>query len=277
MDNVNLQKINGYTVQKITDSIYAIDEFGTDIMYLAAGKEKAMLVDTGAGLGELKKTVETITDRPVFVVNTHGHMDHAMGNQEFGTAYMNERDWYLVREGYMSEERWRKFCLKTMKETYYTGPDLSEKPLCLPGELHSVKTGDRFDLGGMEFEVLEVPGHTPGSIALLDSENRILIAGDAVVSTPILVFDDYSTSVEDYYHALLEIEKRSDEFDLILPGHFLRPISKRYLYDLIRCAEKILAGTVDVEPEDFSHMTSAPTIKGVYGKASIVYNENHIR
>ncbi len=277
MDNVNIQKINGYTVQKITDSIYAIDEFGTDIMYLVIGQEKAMLVDTGAGLGELKKTVETLTDKPVFVVNTHGHMDHAMGNREFGKAYMHEKDWNLVQKAYMTEERWRKFCLKTMKESYYAGPDLSEKPLSLPQELIPVKAGDKFDLGGMVYEVLEVPGHTPGSIVLLDSENRILIAGDAVVSTPILIFDDYSTNVEEYHRALLDLKKREDEFDLILPGHFLRPISKRYLHDLIKCAENIMDGTVDVEPEDFSHMTTAVTIKGVYGKAAIVYNEGHIR
>lgn len=277
MDNVNVQTINGYTIQRITKEIYAIDEFGTDLMYLVTGQEKAMLVDTGAGIGKLKDTVSRLTDKPVFIVNTHGHMDHAMGNAEFGTAYMNEKDWYLAGGEYITEERWKNFCIKTMKESYYTGPDISALPPKHPEGLLPVKEGDVFDLGGIQFEVMEVPGHTPGSIVLLDSQNRILISGDAVVSTPILIFDDYSTTVEEYHRALLKLKKREKEFDLILPGHFLRPVSKRYLYDLIICAEHIMDGTVLVEDEDFSHMATARTIKGVFGKASIVFNEDHIR
>ncbi len=277
MDNVNIQTINGYTVQRMTKDIYAIDEFGTDLMYLVIGQEKAMLVDTGAGIGKLKDTVSQLTDKPVFVVNTHGHMDHAMGNREFGKAYMNEKDWHLTGEEYITDERWNNFCLKTMKESYYTGPDISALPPRRPEELLPVKEGDVFDLGGMQFEVIEISGHTPGCIVLLDRQNRILIAGDSVVSTPILIFDDYSTTVEEYHRALLKLKEREKDFDLILPGHFLRPISKRYLYDLISCAEHILDGTVSVEDEDFSHMTKARTIKGVFGKASIVFNEDHIR
>lgn len=277
MDNVNVQTINGYTVQRITEDIYAIDEFGTDLMYLVIGQEKAMLVDTGAGIGKLKNTISQLTDKPVFVVNTHGHMDHAMGNWEFEKAYMNEKDWHLVGNEYITAERWKNFCLKTMKESYYTGPDISELPPRRPEKLLPVKEGDVFDLGEIQLEVLEVPGHTPGCIALLDRKNRILIAGDAIVSTPILIFDDYSTTVEEYYRALSNLKERAEEFDLILPGHFLRPISKRYLYDLIGCAERILDGTVEVEDADFSHMTQAKTIKGVFGKASIVFNEDHIR
>ena len=78
MDNLNLRKINDYVIQLVADHIYALDEFGVDIMYLAEGKERAMLVDTGAGLGRLKETVKALTDKPVFVVNTHGHIDHAL-------------------------------------------------------------------------------------------------------------------------------------------------------------------------------------------------------
>ena len=97
------------------------------------------------------------------------------------------------------------------------------------------------------------------------------------MSTPILIFEDYSTTVEEYHRALLKLAERAGEFDLILPGHFLRPVSKRYLFDLIGCAERILDGTVAVESEDFSHLSGAKAIKGVFGKASIVFNEAHIR
>ena len=82
--------------------------------------------------------------------------------------------------------------------------------------------------------------------------------------------------MEEYHKGLLKLLERENEFDLILPGHFLRPIGKTYLYDLIKCAEKILDGTVESEIVDFSHMSSEKAIKGMYGNASIVYNEKHI-
>ncbi len=276
MDNLNVNIINGYRTQKMAENIYAIDEFGIDLMYLVLGQDKAMLVDTGAGIGKLKNVVEVFTEKPVFVVNTHGHMDHAMGNYEFSECYMNEKDLFLISPEYVTDERWKNFCEKTVREPYYDGPDLKNANLRLPQKLKPVEGGNKFDLGGYQYEVLETPGHTPGSIVLLDSENRILIAGDSIVSTPILIFEDYSTTVEEYYKGLLKLLERENEFDLILPGHFLRPIGKTYLHDLIKCAEKILDGTVESEIVDFSHMSSEKAIKGMYGNASIVYNEKHI-
>ena len=276
MDNLNVNIINGYRTQKMAENIYAIDEFGIDLMYLVLGQDKAMLVDTGAGIRKLKNVVEVFTEKPVFVVNTHGHMDHAMGNYEFPECYMNEKDLFLISPEYVTDERWKDFCEKTVREPYYDGPDLKNANLRLPQKLKPVEGGNKFDLGGYQYEVLETPGHTPGSIVLLDSENRILIAGDSIVSTPILIFNDYSTTVEEYHKGLLKLLERENEFDLILPGHFLRPIGKTYLYDLIKCAEKILDGTVESEIVDFSHMSSEKAIKGMYGNASIVYNEKHI-
>ena len=71
--------------------------------------------------------------------------------------------------------------------------------------------------------------------------------------------------------------KSGREFDLIFPGHFLRPIGKRYLFDLMECAREILSGRAEPEPGDFGHMSSEPALVHRYGLASIVYNEKHIR
>lgn len=276
MDNLNIRKVNDYVVQLVADHIYALDEFGVDIMYLVEGRERAMLVDTGAGLGRLRDTAAALTDKPVFVVNTHGHVDHALGNYEFDEVYMSERDEWMVEPSYMTGERWQQFCAKEMKEPGYTGPDLTGKELRLAKPTGYIAEGMRFDLGGREFEAIGISGHTPGSMVFLDSKNRILIAGDSVVSTPILIFDTYSTSVEEYLEGLEKLAGRQEEFDLILPGHFLRPIGKRYLFDLMECAREILSGSAEPEPGDFGHMSSEPALVHRYGQASIVYNEKHI-
>ena len=259
MDNLNLRKINDYVIQLVADHIYALDEFGVDIMYLAEGKERAMLVDTGAGLGRLKETVKALTDKPVFVVNTHGHIDHALGNYEFDEVYLNEKDGWMTEPPYMTNEKWQEFCMRQRKEPAYTGLDLTGKSLCLQKPSGNIAEGMRFDLGGREFEAIGISGHTPGSMVFLDSKNRILISGDSVVSTPILIFDTYSSSVEEYLRDLKKLAARQEEFDLM------------------ECAEEILAGKAEPEQGDFRHMSSEPALVHRYGQASIVYNEEHIR
>ena len=89
MDNINLQRIEGYTVQLVAEDVWAIDEFGADIIYLVKGEKSAAVIDTGSGFGNLKKVIETLTDLPYVVLNTHGHLDHVGGNHEFGKAYLS--------------------------------------------------------------------------------------------------------------------------------------------------------------------------------------------
>ena len=72
MDNINLQRIEGYTVQLVAEDVWAIDEFGADIIYLVKGEKSAAVIDTGSGFGNLKKVIETLTDLPYVVLNTSG-------------------------------------------------------------------------------------------------------------------------------------------------------------------------------------------------------------
>ena len=276
MDNLNLRDIKGYKVQLVADNIYAIDEFGVDMVYLVIGRDCAMLVDTGSGLGPLREVVEKLTDKPVFVVNTHGHMDHVMGNYEFEEVYLNEKDVEMMQPDQFTERDWRNFCEKTMREPYYTGGDLTGAVYRQQKRPRNLEEGTCFDLGGRRFEAIGISGHTPGGMVFLDSENRILISGDSVVSTPILIFDDRSTSIRAYRDDLKKLAAREGEFDLILPGHFLRPIGKKYLFDLIDCAEDILEGRAQPVPVDMSHMTCEKTLSYRKGLSTIIYNEKHI-
>ena len=276
MDNLNLKNIKGYNVQIVAENVYAFDEFGVDMMYLVVGSDKAMLVDTGSGLGPLKAAVSELTDKPVFVANTHGHVDHTMGNYEFDEIYLNEKDVEMMQPNHFTEQDWKNFCEKTMKEPYYTGGDLTGVTLKEQKYSHNLEEGMRFDLGDRQFEAIGISGHTPGGMVFLDSKNRILISGDSIVSTPILIFNEWATSVSAFYRDLKKLAERENEFDLILPGHFLRPIGKRYLFDLIACAEDILEGKAKPCPVDMSHMSSEKAVSYKKGLSTIIYNEKHI-
>lgn len=71
-----------FKTEKVTERITRIYAFATELMYLVEGTEKAVLIDTGSGIGSLKACVEQLTDKPVVVLVTHGHVDHAMGAAE---------------------------------------------------------------------------------------------------------------------------------------------------------------------------------------------------
>lgn len=277
MDNLNLRYINDYAVQLVADHVWAVDEFGADLCYVVEGTERAVVVDTGYGYGKLRETVEQITSLPYEIVNTHGHMDHVCGNCQFEHAHMNPADRFMITPEYIGT-RWAATCEKMKREPGFTGINYIRStqvpvvPDTIPLKEHQI-----FDLGGRQLEVLFTPGHTPGGIVLLDAKNRILFAGDTIVSTPILIFDTYSTTVKEYLDGLLRLRERDGEFDLIVSGHYVRPIGKLYFYDLIQCAIEILDGTARKETIDFSHMSNEPAVLYRYGKASIVCSEKHLR
>lgn len=74
---------------------YEIDEFDCASIFLFVGTERALLLDTGIGIGDLKGLVEEITDKPYDVVLTHGHRDHTGGAGWFDTVYLNRKDYEL--------------------------------------------------------------------------------------------------------------------------------------------------------------------------------------
>lgn len=275
MDNLNLQEIEGYVVQLVSDGVWAIDEFGTDIIYLVEGTEKAAVVDTGAGFGNLKKVIEKLTDRPYVVLNTHGHIDHAGGNFAFQEAYLGEPDFKMAGTESL-REGWNDFCEKMNGEPDFYGEGHIREN-CMPGacKMLPLKEHQIFKLGNRELEVLFVPGHTPGSAVFLDRKNKLLFSGDSVVSTPILIFDTYSATIQEYVEALKALNQEA--FQLIFPGHYLRPIGKKVLHDLIICGEKILNGEAEPEAVDFSHLSSEPAFLYRYESGSIVYNDDHIK
>ena len=92
--------INPYVeVYQFRENLYGLftencDGMGDVWMYLIIGPENAMLIDTAYGLGDLKGLVDKITGgKPIIVVNTHEHYDHAYGNCRFDKVYCHE---YLV-------------------------------------------------------------------------------------------------------------------------------------------------------------------------------------
>lgn len=121
----------------------------------------------------------------------------------------------------------------------------------LPGyvRFQCLKEGHCLDLGGKRFLVLHCPGHTPGSIALLDEEEKLLFSGDTVSLGPVYMFGrNRRPSV--YLETLKRLWTMAEEgrFSLVYPHHNTAPIPAEKIRTLIECMEGILQGTLDGEP-----------------------------
>ena len=86
-----------YTLRELEPGIFRIGN-SMVFMDLIVGAHHALLFDTGYGFGDLRGLVKSITDKPLYVVNSHAHVDHACGNEIFGGAYIHPADLELCRE-----------------------------------------------------------------------------------------------------------------------------------------------------------------------------------
>ena len=231
--------------EKIADRSYMISNAFTPstpaLCYLITGDDYALLIDTIMGWGDLKAYCESITDKPIRVINTHAHFDHFGGNFHFDQCLMHHKDipYFMGQIGYTKEQVF-DMAKKTALDEYKDRIDIADFADVGPMKVYPVYDGDVFDLGGITIEVIGAGGHTPGSIVLLDSSNRILYAGDACNSNTLLEFDN-SLPVISYMESLLRLKKRQSEFDTMYCGHEV--FGSAVLDEAIETVARVIAGT----------------------------------
>lgn len=243
-------------------------------MHLIVGQERALLIDTAFGIGDLRGLVETLTDKPVDVVNTHFHGDHSAGNGQFETVFIHKYDIPYLEMSEKAENR-----LLPAPGTYR-----EEDIIPLRSAKHiAMEDGFVFRLGeGHEVEVIHMPGHAAGGCMLLDRKYNLLFSGDAVVFTPTLIIGRFPAP---YYPEYLTVTAFRDALKKALPrcknvkklytGHSVQGISPVYLTDMMDCCEKIIAHPDQYETYDYVSDPSQKQIMCV-GHAMIVYTNDRI-
>ncbi len=189
------------------------------------GSKKALVVDTGYGIKNLREFVESFVDTPYEVVNTHGHMDHSAGNFWFDQVYIPVNDIELCKNHNNIDRRTKNVVDALSKGLIDETFDQEQYIKKGYGNIIPLKTGHVFDLGNMHIEVISMEGHTKGSIGLLIKEERLLLTGDAAISM-IWMFLKESTDKATY----IEMLKRVIElpFDKFITGHLMEVFDKEF-------------------------------------------------
>lgn len=243
----SMEKKKMFLTTKIADGVTAIQDMSKVYCYLVEGSRKAALIDAGNGVGHLKKFVETLTDKPIQVLLTHGHQDHAGGIFDFEEeqVYVHPADVELAT-GMANSFETRLDYLKLMNGGVC--PCGEEEVLSYREmKLNTFKEGDRFELGGKTLEVIGAAGHTRGSVVFLDREDRILFSSDSANLSTFLQLD-CSTTVETYLKSLERIAGHQNEYDLLVIAHGTTVVSKQVIPNLIELCGGILKGEIEGTP-----------------------------
>ena len=166
------------------------------------GRDRDAFIDTGMGLASLKDAARDLLEKPVVAVATHIHFDHVGGLHEFDQRVVHN----LEAEQMADYKEWAELDGRALREDFLNVledpeleiPDLlitaspradfeiESYQICSAAPTRSVEEGDVIDLGDRVFEVLHLPGHSPGSIGLWELSTGILFSGDAVYDGPLL-------------------------------------------------------------------------------------------
>ena len=189
-------------------------------IFLLIGEEKALVVDTGMSGIDVKSLVSKHSGLPVELLCTHADRDHIGSNAQFEKLYMHPSE-----------------------AAFYKNVQNGS------GRIIPVFGGDVIDLGGRELEIVHLPGHTPGSITVLDRINRCLIGGDPIQEDGnIFMFGD-QRSFPAYIASLKRLCER-DGFDFIYPSHAKEKVGRGVIPQLADCAERLVSGELCGEEKE---------------------------
>ncbi len=242
-----------YEVYKLTEGTYAIYEpvqFEEAISYLVLGKEKGVVIDTGTGIGDLKKVVMELTDLPVSVVNTHTHWDHIGNNHQFDKigCYNHPVCIDKLVKGVNNVRLQRSITGESIWKPLPRGFDAAawEIPPVKPS--HLLEDGSIIDLGERTLEVIYTPGHSPGSICFLDKHNRILFTGDTFFPGPLYAYPE-DVDIDDYITSIDKLKSRLDEYDYLCSGHNDPWVHNDVITRVADAFQEIMAGEGDYKQD----------------------------
>lgn len=250
---------------------------------LVVGSERAAVIDSGFGITDnLRAFIEEITDKPLICLVAHGHPDHAGAACLFDEIYMNRRDEPLLPVSLSRERRlgdvfghpgYDEALYEYAKEHIVDGSGFTYK---------NMDDGDTFDLGGVVLEVIAIPGHTQGSVALLNRKDNYIYISDAVGPRTALVTlpPEKRVGITAYRDGLRRLLSVMDDGTELYFGHSEDLFPHGLVRDMERACSDILEGRTENDKASDSHFAKRITAAGkkmmehTCGDVILVYDAN---
>ncbi len=269
---------------EFSDGIFEIDEFDCASVFVVVGRERALVLDTGTGIGDLRWVIENrITGKPYDVVLTHNHVDHAGGAGFFDSLSVHPKDKSWSREVFPPDLETRREYAKIIagrgnKNYIYTVEgdieDWRKEP-----EIKMLSDGMVFDLGGRKLTFYHIPGHTPGSCAAIDDKSGILLVGDACNCNYLLgenIADTPEESADVAVKGLERLKEMRGSYRQIYNSHhdyrgFGSPLADHVLPNLTECLKRLREGKCEYRtvPDMLSYQKMKKVV--VYKDVQVTY------
>ncbi len=212
-----------YTCAERSDGITHIYEpfieafYRCNIWYVR-GRDRCLLFDSGLGVVSLVAQLPWLRQRPMLAVMSHTHFDHIGNAHEFADRACHFAEADILAAPSASNTVADRYATLAMFERLPPGGfDAATYGVRSAPATRLLEDGDVIDLGDRHFDVLHVPGHSPGSIALWDAASGVLLSGDAVYDGP-LIDDAYHSNPEDYVATMQRL--RQLPVSVVHGGHY---------------------------------------------------------
>ncbi len=253
-----------HEVTQIAPHIWCISEFHLVNAFLVEGEEKAALIDTGCGIGDLRQIVRQLTDKPLIILITHGHFDHNGGVFQFSDcpvyqhpadAGMQEQTMKTVEKltGTRDENKLRAYFITSRAPIRCPELDVKELLELVPTEMtpetypwQPMTDGTVFDLGGRVLQVIHTPGHSDGEVCILDKTSRTLFTGDTANVGIILTRQPNNDTalIRICNHTMAKLWALEADYDRLGVGHDAVTLDKQIIKDYLDLTTGLLDGTI---------------------------------
>ncbi len=230
-------------------ALYEPHQAEETIGYLILGSRRALLLDTGMGIGNLKALIAQLTPLPVTVLNSHTHNDHVGDNWQFDTVYsmdtgFSRKNARGSREDAQAEIAPGQLCGNL--PSGFRRDQYETHPWKIAGLIHD---GQRIDLGGRTIEVMSTPGHTPDAISLFDAANGLLFTGDTYYPGAIWLYRP-ETDLPAYRKSVQRLAALVPQTKWVLGAHNVPLARPAVLTRLADAFDKVQSGTVPSSPAE---------------------------
>lgn len=236
-----------FTVEKIDETTFAISEYKhreETHSYLLIGKQKALLIDTGLGVANIKNIIDGLTKLPITVATTHVHWDHIGGHKYFDiiAVHENERQWLIdfplplnVVKANLQDKNCR-FPISFNIDNYTV---YQRQPQII---LHD---NDLIDLENRKVKVIHTPGHSPGHCCFYEENKGYLFSGDLIYKGCLDIYYP-TTDINEFENSITRVKRLP--LNRILPAHHSLDISVNIIdkiadaFNVLRITGKLKKG-----------------------------------